>query len=901
MVIPLSKIQVPHIPPSVIGRKELVDILDWDDDEAARAVLVCAPAGYGKTTLLALHAHRLKRADRLIAWMTCDRHDADSTHLWQGVLAALTAAVGRTPAHRRPRDPFGSMTAPAVMDRAFLAELAEAVDALGAPMTLVLDDFHEITDSGTLAGVTDFVRSLPNRLNLIVGTRRDPAISLHRLRLDGRLREVRGADLAFGRGEVERVLRGQGVQLDDSDLTMLWRRTEGWPAAVRLASLSLAHDPDPARFVAEFAGDDSAVAGYLVAEILGRLPGALQQFLLDTCVTDDLTAELAATLSGRPDAGALLDGLEQANALVQRLGRSGEWFRYHALLRSYLRAELRRRDLGATRTRHRRAAAWFDDAGLPGSALEHAVAAGDAAMIRALLSRHGVRLLLAGNGSLLSRVIAESPPEVRDDPEILLLASIVAFSSSDRVGGDQALARFQASPERGTDTGPTAVRMRRLLHVARFYQARMHGDTGVLGQADDRAAAVRGRRADDDVDLLVLVNRGALRIAAGDYPRAKADLRAGLELGRRRGHHRLALDCMNQLTGATGGLSEIRESGEWARRTAVFAAEHGWATSPQLAYSYVVAGWCAYLMLDLEEADRQVGMAVAAMEGGAIEPEAECAVRSGAAIIAFDRYPQRRSALRDLNLIWDQQHGTRPSPALAAFAQLAEMRMCLILGDRGGAAAVAARADELSTATGDVAVLRAVELLDHQHYDRARALVAPVLAGELPTVVVTSHITAWLVEALATAHAGMSETAHRALLTALTTGANTGVMRPFYDFGPPVHELLIAAIGRAGHLEPFLARLLEAWRGAEAWQEAHGAGEVIDHVRDPHPVLAAPLTAREIEVLRDLPSLLTAEEIAGQHQVSVNTVKTHLRSLYRKLGAANRRDAVSLARRLSLL
>ncbi|MHA6622655.1 LuxR C-terminal-related transcriptional regulator [Pseudonocardia sp. DLS-67] len=893
---------MPHIPPSVIGREELVDILDWDDDEAGRAVLVCAPAGYGKTTLLALHAQRLKREDRLIGWMTCDRHDADPAHLWQGVLAALTAAVGRTPAHRRPRDPFGSLTAPAVMDRAFIAELAEAVDALEAPMTLVLDDFHEITDPGTLAGVTDFVRSLPNRLNLIVGTRRDPAISLHRLRLDGRLREVRGLDLAFGRTEVEQVLRGQGVQLDGTDLTMLWRRTEGWPAAVRLASLSLAHDPDPERFVAEFAGDDSAVAGYLVAEILSRLPVALQQFLLDTCVTDDLTAELAATLSGRPDAGALLDGLEQANALVQRLGRSGEWFRYHALLRSYLLAELRRRDLSAARTRHRLAAVWFDDAGLPGSALEHAVAAGDPAMIRALLSRHGIQLLLAGKGSLLIRVIAESPPEVGDDPEVLLLMSIVAFSSSDRVGGDLALARFQALLERGADTGPGAARTRRLLHLARFYQARMHGDTGVLGQVDDRAAAaVRGRRADDDVELLVLVNRGALRIAAGDYPRAKADLRAGLELGRRRGHHRLALDCMNQLTGATGGLSEIRESGEWARRTAVFAAEHGWATSPQLAYSYVVAGWCAYLMLDLEEAGRQVGLAMAAMGGGAIEPEAECAVRSGAAIIAFDRYPQRRSALRDLNLIWDQLHDAKPSPALAAFAQLAEMRMCLILGDRGRAAAVAARADELLSGTGDVAVLHAVELLDHQHHDRARALVAPVLAGELSTVVVTSLITAWLVEALTAAHAGMSETVHRALLTALTIGANTGVMRPFYDFGPPVHELLIAAIGRAGHLEPFLAGLLEAWRKAEAWQEAHAAGEVVDHAVDPHPVLAAPLTAREIEVLRDLPSLLTAEEIAGEHQVSVNTVKTHLRSLYRKLGAANRRDAVSLARRLSLL
>ena len=176
------------------------------------------------------------------------------------------------------------------MDRAFLAELTEAVEALDSPVTLVLDDVHEVSGSGTLAGLTDFLRNLPDRLNLIIGSRRDPAIPLHRLRLEGRLREVRGSDLAFGRDEVGQVLHGQGLHLDETDVTTLWRRTEGWPAAVRLAALALAQEPDPKAFVADFAGDDTAVAGYLVAEILSRQPDTLQQFLLDTCVADELTA-----------------------------------------------------------------------------------------------------------------------------------------------------------------------------------------------------------------------------------------------------------------------------------------------------------------------------------------------------------------------------------------------------------------------------------------------------------------------------------------------------------------------------------------------------------------------------------------------------------------------------------
>jgi LuxR family maltose regulon positive regulatory protein len=358
---------------------------------------------------------------------------------------------------------------------------------------------------------------------------------------------------------------------------------------------------------------------------------------------------------------------------------------------------------------------------------------------------------------------------------------------------------------------------------------------------------------------------------------------------------------MNQLTGVAVGLSEIKESQEWARQTADFAAEHGWATSPKLAYCHLIGAWCSYLMLDMAEATRLVGMSLAVLEGGAVEPEAECAARSGAAVIAFERYPQRREALRDLDMIWRQVDETVPSPALTGFAQLAGMRMCLALGDRSRAAAVVARIDRMLPGSGDAAVIRALDLLDRQHHDRARALVAPVLAGELAAHVVTAEITAWLIEALATAHAGMRESAHRALLTALGIGESSAVMRPFYDFGAPVRELLIAAVGRAGHLEPFLTRLLAACDNAAAWQEANRGDEVQADRGDRPATLIAPLTAREIDVLRDLPSLLTSEEIAGQHQVSVNTVKTHQRSLYRKLGAANRRDAVAVARRLGLL
>lgn len=896
MIMPPAKIQIPRTSVSVIPRPHLVDALQpVRADDRTTAALVCAPAGYGKTTLLALYADRKREEGLPVAWMSCDRHDATSSAFWTSVLAALSAAVRRIPEQAPENDPFESMTPPPTMDRAFLAELCEAVDDVRLPITLVLDDFHEITDSGTLAGVTDFVRNLPDGISLVIGSRRDPALPLHRMRLDGRLREVRGDRLAFDRGEVDRVLRDSGVQLDPADLGLLHGRTEGWPAAVRLAALTLGPEPDQGRFVAQFAGDDTAVAGYLVTEILGRQSPVFQQFLLDTCVCEELTADLAATLSGRSDAGSLLEGLEQANVLVQRTGRSGEWFRYHSLLRTYLLAELRRRDLDAVRARHRTAARWSEQAGLTGRALDHACAAGDEPLLRRLLASYGIRLALIGHGRLVARVIRDSGPAVRDTPDILLLTSILAFEAGDRAVGDQALGRFHARAGSGLVN-------RRLFEAARLYRARLHGDTDALRELDDIPAPRPGSESDEDVELLVLANRGALRIAAGDYPRADADLNAALELSRRRGCPHLALDCMNQLAGVTGGLSRIEESREWARRTVAFAAEHGWVSSPQLAYSHALAAACAYLMLDLEQAARHTGMSIAVLNGGTIEPEAECAARSAAAVVAFDHPDRRREALRDMGEIWNRLGDFVPSPALTASAHLTEMRMCLTQSDRGHAALVAARAEAMLPGTGDAAVVRAMEQLEHHQPDRARALVAPVIDGRLPTVVVATSILARLIEAVAASRAGMTESAHRAVLAALEIGDRSAVLRPFYDAGPPVRDLLLTTVGRAGRLEAFLARLLAAWKDAEQWQAGTPAVAPGSN-GDGHPLvtLPVPLTARELEVLRELPSLLTADEIAEQHQVSVNTVKTHLRSLYRKLGAANRRDAVAHARRMSLL
>lgn len=483
------------------------------------------------------------------------------------------------------------------------------------------------------------------------------------------------------------------------------------------------------------------------------------------------------------------------------------------------------------------------------------------------------------------------------DPEVALITAIAAFEAGDLLDGDRALAGVRAAHP----VLPSG-RARRLLDLAGMCRCRLHGDQP---GADDATRVPRPRDGAEpdgvDITLLMIANRAAVRIAAGDYAGARDDLETGLPLSRRLGLDHLTLDFLNQLAGAAAGLSEIGDSRERAEQAIAFARERGWGSSPRLAYAHMLAAWSAHLMLDLEAAAQQAAVSLALLQAGGVSPEVEAVARSGEAVIAFDRLPDRADALRRLRWLWAHvPDEARPSPGLVAFAELAEVRMCLQVGERDHAAAVVHRVAEALPASGDAAVMNALTLVDSRP-GRAAAMVAPVLSGERPALVATTRITAWLIDALAATRAGRPEAAHRSLVAALDEGRRARVPRAFYDMGTPVRDLLIDLVGRAGPHEGFLGEVLASWSAALEWQRRSAADASVERSLPRSVELVAPLTGREIELLRDLPSLLTTEGIATQHTLSVNTVKSHLRSLYRKLGVTSRRDAVATARRMSLL
>ncbi len=366
------------------------------------------------------------------------------------------------------------------------------------------------------------------------------------------------------------------------------------------------------------------------------------------------------------------------------------------------------------------------------------------------------------------------------------------------------------------------------------------------------------------------------------------------------GLHSIQLYCKNLVAGTYVAQNDFGQARISAEKAIAFATARGWDRTPTLAYSYMLAGWTAFQLLHPEEAATWAAVSLDVIDT-TIDVEVEGAARTGEAIIAFDEPPQRRSALDRLErtTAWLTERGA--SPALIALAAPHELRMCLGLGEWHRAEQAVERAELRLGATGDVVVLQAQLASARGRPADAKRLLRPVLAGDLAPIRTTACTSAWLLEALLAERSDRRPAATEALLSALQTAAPTGATRPFFDAGTEVHALLLQLRGRAGHLEPVLDSVLTGIAHLLEWQGAAASnGSTL-----PPGTTTAPsggwLTERELVVLRDLPSMMTLGEIAAAQGISLNTVKTHVRSIYAKLGAGTRREAIGIARGLGLL
>lgn len=415
-LVPSVKITVPQVPPEFVVRAGLNGELDAG--AMADLSLVCAPAGYGKTLLLADWSRTTTTIDT--AWVGIDHDDNEPSRLWASVVAAV-AGCPSVPADSRIHAPWPWR--PGDVPE-FVAELAETLAALPQPIRLILDDMHELVDPDAVHGIRILARIKPATVHLVLASRRDPPLSLPRLRLGGRLQELRAEQLSFTRHEAAALMEKAGLHLTPPQVKVLHLRTGGWAAGLRLAALGLEKAPDRDAFLTRFSGDDRAVADYLVGEILSGLPEDMQDFLRVISISNPVPTGLAAELSGLDDAGSMLDRLEHQTSLVAVSEHQPGAYCVQELLHTHLFADLKRQGDRQVADLHAVAARWWASQDRR-SALDHAAQSRETTLTTDMLHRFAVPLLLLGDHQALRRGLSSvGATATASDPWLALASSL---------------------------------------------------------------------------------------------------------------------------------------------------------------------------------------------------------------------------------------------------------------------------------------------------------------------------------------------------------------------------------------------------------------------------------------------------------------------------------------------
>ena len=475
-VLLATKLHMPGPRPGQVARSRLMARLD--EALARGLVLVCAPAGYGKTVLL---ADWTRRGEFPAAWLSLDAGDNDPARFWHHAVAALDRARPGT------GERVGPLLGPPA-PTSFQGLVTALINDLAADQALlVLDDYHLISAQQVHESLAFLLEHRPAGLCVVLASRSDPPLPLPRLRARGQLAEVRVADLRFTPAEAGELLQHAASALPDASVAALAARTEGWAAGLQLAALSLRGQHDAAAFVAAFTGSHRYVLDYLAEEVLERQDEQLRTFLLETSVLDRLSGPLCNAVTGREGSQALLEQAERAGLFLIPLDEVRGWWRYHHLFADLLRGRLQQEQPGRLAQLHRNAAAWCQERGLADDAIGHAAAAGEMLWAARIIEQyfdlvHRIR----GEAATIDRWMSVLPAEVvRSRPRVLLAQAHMAADSGhpevvaplldavDRTPPDWADEPFE--PASGA-AASFLINVPALTTLNRSYLAQLHGD-----------------------------------------------------------------------------------------------------------------------------------------------------------------------------------------------------------------------------------------------------------------------------------------------------------------------------------------------------------------------------------------------------------------------------------------
>jgi LuxR family maltose regulon positive regulatory protein len=852
-------------------------------------VLISAPAGFGKTTLLSQWLTQWRTVQEAgsggVAWLSIDAEDSDPRRFLADVLAAIQATapqVGVDAAALLQSD--SAAVAPGVM-----VSLINDLDSLGGPFVLALDDYHVIESPQVHDAVTFLLDHLPAHVSVAITTRADPPFPVTRLRTRGELLELRAADLRFIQPEAAAFLNDvMGLDLEPGHVEALESRTEGWAAGLQLAALSLRNRGDADDFIEAFTGSHRFVLDYLVEEVLNSQTQQVRTFLLDTAVLDQLTGPLCDALTARDDGQDTLDALERGNLFVVPLDDQRQWYRYHHLFADALRARLTAEQPDRVQGLHNAAARWYAEHGRPEDAIAHAIAGHDFEHAADLVERALPEARRQRRDRTIRQWLTGLPDKVvRRRP---ILNVIVAWSRLGEGDVDDADARLRDA-ENTLETMPQERRitddeLRQLPMTIAMYRAAVAQARGDIASTARQARRVLDLAGPDDH-----LARGAGAGFLGLTLWADGDLDAAVETFSEAVRSLHAAGNLTDELGGTVVLAEIwlargrpAKAGRLHERTLASAREHADVALP-------VTG------------DLHVGLADALRERGNLDAAAahlQTAQDLGEAgslpenrhrwYVAMARLRQAHGDLDAAADLLDQAHAfhlpgffpdVRPIPALRARIDIARGRLDLPRDwarEHG-----VTTADDLSY------------LAECNHLTLARLLIAEDQAAEAITLLDRlltaadssgregSVVEILMLLALAYQAGGDLDKAMPPLARALETGVPVGYARLFLDEGSPMQALL-----RETEQRKLAADLIPLLRPTS-----------------PTPAAEAPpfdeLSQRELEVLRLLATELTGPEIARQMFVSVNTLRTHTKHIFTKLDVSTRAAAVRRAAELGLV
>jgi LuxR family transcriptional regulator, maltose regulon positive regulatory protein len=852
--VPSSKTTPPSVPCDHIRRPAVEAELERAADR--QLTLVCAPPGSGKTSLLSAWVRESPAPPT--AWVRLEPEDSDPRRLWSAVLSALTA-LPSVPAASRMRRLVVSRDA---VELDFLGELLESLAALPEGVRLVLDDVQHIEGPAVRRGLEMLVRCAPHGLRLVLSGRRDPPLPLPRLRMEGRLHEVRTEQLLFTPGETTALMARSGLRLTAAQVAVLQARTGGWVAGLRLAALSLRGHPDPDGFLAAFSGDERPVADYLVDEVLGGVGEAERETLRRVSPARSLPSGLAVELAGRKDAVEVLDELGRSTGLVSGSGAPGAEYRIAELLRSYLVADLRRHGPDLAAQAHRRAALWCSEHGRPREALAQAEGAGDPAFLADLVGLWAPTLAASGEHDVLERTLATLDGEARAaDPRLAVAAAHVHLDRGRPEGLRAALRRARRGGPVAPGSDATVFR------TATEQLVGLHRPvTGPTPPVDDAALAALAR-----------VGRGSVALVS-DAGGAVDELRCGLELAHAQGLGRLEFQARCLLSAALWSDGDVREAGTTA--AAALAGAAGWEDSAWFALAHAVEAHVGLL-----RAEPQSALAIPVHEspswGPVLPPVLRYALRTarGGGLVDVG---DRAQGLLELQSARAELGVTRAPAALEISAALVEHRAASSLGHSTAAVGVASWLAARRPMCPELHLVRAWTAAVGGSHRATRDALDPLLAGGHRPGPAATVVEAWLLETRGRLAREDRPGARNALRTAIDHAVPLDALRPFVHAGDEVRALLVDQLVGGGDRAAFAARVVAARTGTKA------------------PATTG-LSARQYDVLGRLPSLDSLEEIAEDLDVSINTIKSHIRAIYAKLGVGTRREAVLTAHEQGLL